>query len=194
MQLELKELVKLYEAMTECFNEIHIRRICRILKCDYKMFERQSIQDSIRELVLWANRGMFISVLIDSCRQVKSDFHWEDRCAIAEVTNEAKEVSLEHLIMVMARYFSPDDLKMMCFYLGVRFDIIRDYRLDWDRGGRRLYLSELGVDVEGLSDAEVETMLKELWVDDFVSWWRHRDDLAKVAAVCLHLRPDAFSG
>ena len=105
------------------------------------------------------------------------------------------QVDEERLPAILATRFGLDDLRQLCFYLGILFDDIMgwDDPRTWSERTRQ-HFRDVGIDCDQLSLAELNAALQESWVERFVAFCHEKQIWPQTVAVSFYLHTEAFRG
>jgi hypothetical protein len=101
------------------------------------------------------------------------------------------------LLEIFANHLNLNELRQLCFYLGIDFEDIPPAGL-YPGGrhfseGQQRSLCDLGIDYNALTSEEIMVRLKRLWFINFTSFWERKGgNTAQIVAICRHIRHDAF--
>ncbi len=155
-------LTKLHTAMMESLDVAQLEQLCQAMDCPYRRLVGTEKRDKIRELILWCQRRKRVPELAELCQQLQPGFHWQDRPLVVGAIDVLNPPTPERVVATLANRFSQNDLRQLCFYLGVDFE-----------------------SVPGRPDVT-------RWAENFVSYCQRQGLWAEAVSICLYLRPEAF--
>ncbi len=198
MKTEQTELVQLHMAMTEYFDEAHVDQISlTIWGAPYDRRKAPTKRDKVRELLLALRRRRRIPELVDLCRQLDTNFSWQERdlSPLYQAPGLVTRIDAERLVITLAHQFSLDDLRQVCFYLGIDFEEIPGPHGSWPgelSEADQRWLRNQRPEYASLSAEELDILYKKKWAENLVSQCKAEGIWEQLLAVCYWLHPETF--
>lgn len=192
------DLIRLYTAMGEQLDEAAVDQLCLVLKVQGARIKGLRERDKIRQLLLWAKHRERIPEVIQRCREIKGEFHWQDVALPFPVISPSEEVvDGEWLFEPLANRFTAQELHQLAFYLDFDADSTGHLvdRLEAEEVPRiRRWLAASGiVGVENMTAEALADSLRKEWIKAFIRYCRLTRMTAQAIAVCRYLKPALFA-
>lgn len=188
------QLVQLHTIMIERLDSSQIERIGRTLLGDvYDRLHGPSKRDLVRELILAAERRGLVPKLITLYEQTHPDPDWQTRDLNWLYANAVQRVGSKRLRKILFNEFSTQDLRQLCFYLGVfHEDILWTGEPDtWGEPDWRWYREQRAIPKSYTTQKVVRAFKKER-IGVLVGFCKDENIWEQSLSACQQLHPGAL--